>query len=357
MLFYFSFRRDIMRYLKLSLFAAVTAVSVAGVSNAAIFPEMEPNDTKAAANPVALVGVGDVITGLSTGSSTTVAGSLSADNFLLTTPVQPAGIYRNRLTLTTNGTAGHTGSIRGLTQTATGTNVTGPGTINAGTDASVQSSTTSTTPARFNQFYTFGPSTRLTYRVTGTSSTTVDYNSTWSQDVVTPVSLGSFVEGSYVFTNLGLASTQDTEVFVLDSSLTPIGFNDDSLDTANGGPIVPVGSNTLNSYLPITLTPGSYTLAISNFNTASSQASTGNEGTANASVLDAAGILANGSSSIFATIPFSIIGPGGTTAITATKPGGYDIYFASFTVTVVPEPTTLVGLAGASLMALARRRK
>lgn len=331
-------------------------IALSTVSFAALFPETEPNNTKAAANAVAFVAPGDAVTGLSTGTSTTATGLATADNFLISFPAQSAGIYRNRLTLTTNGTAGHAGTIRGLTQTAAGTNATGPGNINAGTDATVQTSSTLTTPVRFNQFYSFGAATSLNYRVTGATATTVDYASTWSQEAVTPVSLGSFTEGSFTFTNFGLNSTLDTEVLVLNSSFGVIGSNDDVLDVANGGPALPTGSSGLNSFLPISLTPGTYYLAISNFNTATSDASTANEGSANGNVLDFAGAMVNSNTGVIAAIPFRIISPDGTLDFQATKPGGYDVYFASFTVNVIPEPSALGLLAPVALLAARRRR-
>jgi hypothetical protein len=336
---------------------ALTVSAVVFASSAVLavdFPETEANDTKAAANPVVLVGPGDTLSGTTTGSSTTAAGIGSADNFRLTTPTQVAGIYRNRLTLTTSGTVGHTGTIRGLTQTATGPNSIGPGTINAGTDSTVQTSSTATTPARFNQFYTFGPSTQFVYRVAGTTSTTAPYASTWTQESVTPISLGAFNPGSYVFTNVGLASTQDTEVLILDSNFQVVGLNDDALDTANGGPAIPGTSSVLNSYLPINLSEGVYYVAISNFNIATSTASTANEGSADASVMDFAGIMANSSTSTLASIPFSFSHPGGTSNFTATKPGAFDVWFG--TLTVIPEPATLTLVAAGSLLALRRKR-
>lgn len=335
------------------LVAVVCAIPA--YSLAAIVAETEANDSKATANAVALTAVGDGLSGVSTGSSTSTAGIGSADYFLLSLPAQPSGIYRNRMTITTNGTAGHTGSIRGLTQSATGTNSTGPGTINAGTDSTIGSSSSSTTPARYNQFYTFGRPTSLHYRVAGTTATTVDYTSTWSQDPVTPAPLGSFREGTFVFTNLGLASTTDTEVFVYDSNFNIVGTNDDTLDVANGGPAVPAGSSTLNSYLSVNLTPGTYYLALSNFNTAASVASGANEGTATGGVLDFADVLTNSSTTTIASFPFAITNVDGTSSITATKPGAFDVFWGSLTVTAIPEPTTLATALGVSFL-LRRRR-
>jgi hypothetical protein len=84
------------------------------------FPEVEPNETKAQAltNGAFTLAAGDSVSGTTTGSSTTVAGAASADTFLIKTGALALGIYRHRLVLTTTGTTGHAGTIRGLNQTA-----------------------------------------------------------------------------------------------------------------------------------------------------------------------------------------------------------------------------------------------
>src|SRR5688572_20599419 len=130
----------------------VTAIlAVAGLAATAvgqIHNEVEPNNTKAAANGPFVMSTGDSIVGNSTGTSTTTAGATSADYFLVQTRPAALTIYKHRLTLTTTGTAGHVGTIRGLTQTA--------GAINPGTDAILQTSSTATTPPRYIQWYGFG---------------------------------------------------------------------------------------------------------------------------------------------------------------------------------------------------------
>jgi hypothetical protein len=337
--------------------ASIAFLMVASSSTyAAVVAEIEPNDSKATATP-AVLAIGDALTGNTTGSSVVTAGTTSADYFRLTTLVQAPGIYRNRLTLTTTGAAGHVGSIRGLGQIATNTgNSSGPGLPDAlALDNTAQSSSATSTPARFNQFYTFGPAASLYYRVAGTTSTTGDYTSTLTQDVVTPTSLGSFPAGSITLTNTQLTSTQDTEVVVYDSALTPIAgyLNDDFLD----GTVTQTGGSTLNSLLTRTYTPGTYYVAISNFNLADSQLSPSDEGTANANYLDFPGVMINSSTTAFASIPFSLISGAGTTNFTATKPGAFDVYWATFTITAVPEPTSLMTLGGMAVLGLRRRAR
>lgn len=338
--------------LRASAAAFAALAGLAASAHAVVINETEDNNTKATANPAAMA-VGDILSGVTTGTSTTTAGLGSADNFLVSLGAQPIAIYRNRLTITTTGTAGHTGTLRGLTQTAAnaGTGV-GPGTINAGTDAAVQTSSTATTPARFNQFYTFGRATSLYYRVTGGTATTGTYSSTLTQEVVTPVDLGNFQEGAITITNTGMTSTQDLDLMVLDSNLQPIpGYlNDDFLD----GTTVPAGGSTLNALLTRNYAPGIYYLAISNFNTASDLASPSDEGAANASVMDFSGVIANSSTTALASMPFKFVDSSGTFNFTGSKPGAFDVYFAKFTVIPAPGSLALLGLGG--LVAARRRR-
>lgn len=343
---------------KKNALALAAVAALAGVANAAVILETEANDSKATANPAALTATGDTIVGNSTGTSTTVAGPTSADYFLVSTPAQSVGVYRNRLSL--GATQNNVGTIRGLGQTG-GTGGVGPGIPSpTALDNSLQSNSASTTtPARFNQWYTFGPAASLYYRVTGATSTTADYTATYSQEVITPVNLGTYNAGLIELTNTQLSSTQDTEVFVYDAATgvaLPGYTNDDFLD----GTVTQTSGSALNSRLVRTYGPGTYLLAISSFNTADSQLSPADEGAATGTYLDFAGVMANSSTTLLPSIPFNLIdgpgvlGPGGSHPFTASKPGAFDIYFATFTV-VVPEPTSLAALG--LLGVIARRRR
>lgn len=327
--------------------AAVVAITLFSqpYARAVNFVELEPNDSKTTATNVQLTAAGDTITGNSISATGT-----GLDYFVVRTPVQATAIYLNRLTLNQ---AANVGTIRSLGQTATNAgNSSGPGVANAAApDNAFQTSS-----ASLNQWYSFGRAGAISYRVTGTAATTADYISTFSQTVVVPVNLGSFASGSITFTNTGLTSTQDTEVFIYNSNLTAIpGYtNDDFLD----GTTVPAGGSTLNSLLTRNFAPGTYFIAISNFNTADNQLSPADEGTATGNYLDFDGAMANSSTATLATIPFAIKDANGTTNFNATKAGIFDIYWGTFT--VVPEPTTvslaLFGLAGLGLAAYRRRR-
>lgn len=337
----------IIRFLPVAALTLVSAQFAYALHPAANFIEIEPNDSKATATNVQLLASGDTITGNSIAATGT-----GLDYYTVRTPVQAIAIYRNRLTLN----QANVGTIRGLGQTATGPNGIGPGMPNpAALDNTLQTSTVAT--GMMNQWYSFGRVGAISYRVTGAAGTTADYVATFTQVVVTPVSLGNFQAGPITFTNTGLTSTQDTEVFVYDANLVAIpGYlNDDFLD----GTVVPPGGSTLNSILTRNYAPGVYYVAISNFNTADNQLSPADEGTATGTYLDFDGAMANSSTTLLASIPFSVRDSSGTTNFTATKPGPFDIYWATFT--VIPEPSTVtlaaVGLAGLAVAAYRRRRR
>jgi hypothetical protein len=210
-------------------------------------PEVEPNNSKATATPVVL-SPGDAVLGVSTGSMGT--GLTSADYFDISIPPPPAGsgsgIFRYRLTLAT-GTAGHSITIRGLTQTN--------GVINQGTDATLLQGTT--TGARYVQWYAPAVPTRLHVRVTGTPLTTDQYRLELQRWDVTIIDVPTqFVPGPMTITSVG-QTVLDTDLWLYDGMLAPIpdAGNDDEF-----------GSSTLQSRLTRTLPRGTYTVAIGEFN-------------------------------------------------------------------------------------------
>ncbi|MBL8857448.1 MAG: hypothetical protein JNL28_02950 [Planctomycetes bacterium] len=253
----------IFRTLGTAALATLLASSAFAQTN---FPEVEPNGQKSEADAVGIVTMtaGDTITGVSTGTSTTLGltTDASSDTFRIKTTALPLGIYQHRMTLTTSTTTGHTGTIRGLNQTGvTGTASTGgtPGT----TDSTVQTSSTTTVnpPPRTNQWYGFGKQEELYYRVSGVSTTTAAYTATLSTSTVgftvipTPFESGSPIE----ITTMGLA-TADTDIFVFDGNLDAIpGYNNDDNGPAGVG---------LQSRLVRSFPTGTYYLAIGRFNTA-----------------------------------------------------------------------------------------
>lgn len=307
----------------LFVLAGVLAIPCASYAQ---WTESEPNDSKATANAFT-VAVGGTITGNSTAS--TAAG---IDTYRVKTAADALAIYRYRLTLTSN-TVGHTGSIRGLSQTA--------GVPNAGTDIAVQTSSTTTTPPRFNQWYGFGKQEEIYYRVTGTTATTADYVSTLTRELVSPVDLGSYAAGSITITTVGQGHSTDTDLWVYDGNLNAIpGYgNDDHF-----------GGATLQSELIRNYAPGTYYLALSNFQLANDQGSPADDDFRTGSVLDFPNGIANSSTTVNLNMAFSI----GGTQFSALKTGPYDVYWGKFT--VVPEPATMTAL-GLGVVALMRRRK
>jgi hypothetical protein len=286
-------------------------VAAAGLCTAAYgqttFPETEPNDTKAVANGPFAMAAGDIISGLTTGSSTTAPGSGSADNFIVKTAPAAAGIYRHRMVITTLGAAGHTGTIRGLTQTA--------GAINAGTDAAVQTSSTTTTPPRFVQWYGFGKEEQVYFRITGSGTTTSDYAATLETATVALADAGTYRAGSITISRGG-GITTDTDFWVYDENFNAIP------DFGNDNP------NTMTR----TFTSGTYYIAYSNTNVANNQPAASGDTNLTASVLDFADAVANSSTSIVANMPIRIADQFGAVDTSAAKSGPYDIVWVKFEV-------------------------
>lgn len=303
-------------------------------------PEIEPNDTKPfATNAFGLVN-GDTLSGNTTGSSTVTPGATSADYFRLRTAAGALGIYRNRMIITTTGTAGHTGTLRGLTQTA--------GVPNAGTDSAVQTSSTVTSPARFNQWYSFGREADIYYRVAGTASTTAEYTATLEQTAVAPLIVaGSFNAGSLTINTVGFtgATQTDTDFWVYDSNFNAIpGYgNDDHF-----------GGTTLGSTLTRNYAAGTYYLAISNFNIANNQGSPADDDFRTGAVTDFADVILNSSTTANLNVSFNISDGVNIVTTSATKVGAFDVVFAQFTVIPTPGAAALFGLAG---LAGVRRRR
>jgi hypothetical protein len=323
-----------MRVLGTALLAAL-----GGSAAFAQFVEVEPNDTKATANDAGVISPGPAITGTTTGSSLTVPGIGSADNFLVTVVGAPLGIYRHRLIITTTGTAGHSGSIRGLSQSA--------GVPTLGTDVAVQASSTATTPPRFNQWYGFGKGEQFVYRVTGVAATTEPYLVTMETEPVTPFDLGIFLPGSIHFTTRGQGHTTDTDFWIYDAGLNAIpGFGNDDTTLATG----------VQGDLIRTFAPGRYYIALTNYNLANDQGSPPDDRWRHGIVTDFPDIVVNSSSVTGHNLAMSVTHPGGTVSWANTKAGPYDINWATFY--VVPEPGTMLALgAGIAALALRRRRR
>lgn len=301
-----------------------------GVAAMALFPAMalavpetEPNDSKAQANAIALPAVSTLamITGNSTSATAT-----GLDYFRVTTAAQAApGFYRHRLIVQST-TPGHTATIRGLTQTA--------GVPNAGTDATAQTSSAATTPARFVQWYTSEAAADVYVRLAGTGTTTADYSLDYEVAPVTTVAgPASLTAGPITISTIG-QTTADTDLWVYDSNRLPIAtFGNDDESAAGGG----TGA-TSQSILTRTYTIGSYTMAITNFNFANDQGSPVDDDFRTGTVLDFPGALLNSSTGINQDMDSTI----GGIPVTATKTGPYDVVFVTFD---VPTPVELQGFS------------
>lgn len=304
------------------------------------FTEIEPNETKAQAlaNGAFVLATGDSVSGTTTGTSTTTAGAASADTFLIKTTPATLGIYRHRLTITTGGTAGHTGTIRGLAATSTG--------VTAGGDSVLQTSSSSTTPARYNQWYGFGKQEQLYYRVTGTASTTGQYQATLSTDVVTPVAAANGAEaGTITISDATSATTSpyDNDMFLFDSNFNPIVGIDD-----------PDSSGMVAS-----LTPGTYYVAFGSFNTAAGRlagavtapAVGGIQGTwQTGAVLDFDDLVSTSRTTTTTTIPtsISIAAVNGTQTVPGNIIGWGEVQWFTFNVVPATSPTNPTGTGLAS---------
>lgn len=336
---------------KISRLAATSVVSTALLTGALAinFPEVEGNDTKAAANVFAGMAAGDTITGNTTGSSTTVAGAGSADYFKVGTAGAALGIYRYRM-VATSAVVGHTLTIRGLNQTSsTAGGVTGT------VDTTIQTSTTVTTPPRFVQWYGFGKSEDIYVRAAGTTSTTADYTLTLERSDVTAIDLGTYAPGTIVLNTVGqTGSTQtDTDLWVYDSNFDAIaGYGNDDESIAGGGT-----GTTLGSRLTRTYGVGTYYVAISNFQLANNMNSAPDDDFQTGTLLDFPNAIANSSTTTNLNLGMQITDSiGGIGNGTAVKAGQFDVAFYKFT--VVPEPASMTALAlGLGALAARRRRK
>jgi len=318
-------------------------------------PEVEPNDSKAAATVVNLLNPGDSLSGNSTSAT-----GVGLDYFRVNMPVQAAGIYRNRLVITTTGTAGHTGTIRGLNQTSapadTQAGIPWDGVVGTAgtTDSTAQTTSTATTPPRYNQWYSFGRPGSMFYRVTGTASTTANYVSTWEQVPVNPALIGVFAPGQISFNWNGQGHTTDTDMWVYDSNFNPIqGYGNDDSSAALGG--APIATTATQSWLARDFAPGTYYLAVSNFNVVNDQTSPSDDNFRTGTIMDFPGIALNNSTTVNLNLAFTVTDSTSlSVAVPTTKVDPFDVNW--FVFNVIPEPASMSLLALAAPALLRRRR-
>ncbi|NUL82549.1 MAG: hypothetical protein HUU60_07470 [Armatimonadetes bacterium] len=304
--------------------AAASILAVAAFSQT--FFETEPNDDKANANAVTLgAGAFSEIRGNSTAS--TLAG---IDTFRVKTVADARGVYRYRLILTTAGTAGHTGSIRGLTQAAVALGAW-PCALGAGVASETtvaQTSSTTTTPARFVQWYGFGKEEEIYYRVTGTASTTIDYVAVFEKQAVAVTDIGRYKAGQITISTIGRTNV-DTEIHVFDCDLNAIpGSSNDDESVPGGG----TGA-TLQSILRRDYGPGKHYLAIGRFNTATHLGSPCDDDFRTGALLDFPNAVTSGSSTTSTVLAgFSVTDADGARIFAGQTHQPYEVHWYSFTV-------------------------
>ncbi len=300
--------------IRLAAVLAVAALVAGSAAAQTTYPEVEPNDnkTQALGNGASLMTAGDMLTGTTTGSSTTTPGLASADYWLVQTTPLALGVYRHELAITTTGTAGHTGRIRGLSQSL--------GVINTTSDNIFQTSATGTTPPRMNAWYGFGKGEQIYYAVTGTSSTTGPYTSTLTTTAVPVPFIGNFQAGSITITTAGQGHTTDTDLWIYDGNLDAIpGWgNDDKVG--------------LQSRLTRCYTPGTYYLAVSRFGFANDLPSPSDDNYRNGTVLDFPNAAAGSSSVLVNNCAFAITDWTGTYPFPATTAQPYEVLWFCFNV-------------------------
>ena len=284
--------------------------------------ETEPNDTKAQANAFVLPAVSTP--GLITGNSTSSTGA-GLDYFRLTSSAQPVtDFYLHRLIIQ-SATAGHTGTLRGLSQL--------DGVIDPASDIEFAASSTATVPPRFVQWYTSQAPAEIFVRITGTGATSANYVLDYEVQPVTEIEPPfSLAGGNITISTVGQTDT-DTELWVYDENRAAIvdSGNDDEF---NGTTL----QSTLTRSYPAD--GSNYYAAVSSFNTGNSFASPADDDYRNGNVLDFPGAIANNVTDTNQDVDLVFTDSGGPHPVSAVKAGPYDVVFVRFFVAL---PVELMG--------------
>ncbi|MBL8857452.1 MAG: hypothetical protein JNL28_02970 [Planctomycetes bacterium] len=304
----------------------IYALAAPTASAQAVFVEVEPNGSKATATVVSCMSAGDLITGVSSGSSTILGDStvLSPDYFRIRTCPLPPGIYRHQLSIQTAGAPGHQGTILGLDAVDLP-----PPTITS-LEVNLQNSSAITIPARYLQWYGFGRSEELYVRITGVSTTVAPYQLILSTTPVTAAALSNVLHaGQITITTHGQGHATDTEIKIYDAALNPVvGFANDDTPLA-----LPGGGTTFQSTLQRTFVPGSYYLLLSRFNMADNRVTGVDDAYQDGDVVDFPDLVLASSTVGGSNVSFAVTDVAGTSAIPATLPNAaYEILWYQFTV-------------------------
>jgi subtilisin-like proprotein convertase family protein len=303
-------------------FWAAVASIVPAAFSAVDNPEVEPNDSKAAATLCNSGGLGmdtgDTISGVTTGSSGT--GINSPDYFTIVTKARSTGVYRYQLVLTSV-TPGHTLTIRGLSQSG--------GLISAGSDVIVQTGIVGASgydsTSRMVQWYGFGRGESIYVAVTGGSGvTSSSYSMRLYSSVVVPTPLSSSVGEGKVTIGRGTGNTNDTDFWMYNAAFNTLsGYGNDNPNMLS------------RSY-----TPGTYYIAISDANFANSSASPADDSYRDGHVLDFPEAAVSGTTSSSVNMNVKAVSAIGTATGTGTKSNPFDITWYCFT--VVPNTISTV---------------
>ncbi len=309
-----------------SAFAQSTTTSIVVV-------EFEPNGPKLEANALPCIAAGSKVQGLSTGASVAPFDSslASADTFLVQTCLQPVGIWKHRLVLTTLGPDEHSLTVRGLL-------VNGPPaapTIQLGSDTVLQSAVGGGGPPKLVQWCGFGRGEELFVRVSGTPNTVLPYEIELVSTPVAPVVIPTAVRtGSIEITTVGQGHNTDTEIVVFDAAFMAIpGFrnDDDPLGSTNG------------SRLTRNFAAGIYYVAVARFNVADSGLTGFDDDYQLAPVLDRPDGLMSWSPSGSPDVSFAITDSLGTLQIPAfLGMDPFEIAWFRIAVTTAPVPVLTV---------------
>lgn len=300
----------------------VLVVSIAGGGAGALAqptPEAEPNDTAAAAN-LAVVTPTRPITGTSTGGSGINGSVNSPDWFRVRINATPTLVQQHRLQLSSP-RPGHTG-VLGVTRFGEGAV---EGQVNA-----FQFTSVNTTPARFNQFYTFGVTQAdVLLRVSGSNATTDPYTVTLTTTPVTFSTLSPIMlAGPITVTTESAGHTTDTELFVFDMTTGALVAQCDNAITSGGGA-------TAQSRVTFqAVAYRRYLIAASTADTASSMANDPLIDAVTAGTLaPSPGLLISASTAATADLSMNVQGNWqGTTVsdrVTLARPGPYGVAFTS----------------------------
>ena len=281
--------------------------------------EIEPNNSKAQATPVAFVS-GNRIAGVSAGDDRFGCDLLSPDYFLLSAPQTP-GITRYRVAIETP-TGLHGMSLRGLFQSG--------GEPAVGSDFAIQFSLSGTTPRDFVQWYGLGTGQRDMYlAIAGLGAENIaPYSLLMSTETVTPTTpFASVPAGELTLTTNGQNTPQntDTGLLVYDSSFNAIaGFvnDDDPADPFNG-----------TSTLTRTFGPGTYYIGVGDYRTGNNIPAPTDDGWQLGELADFANIAFNSSADTSVPVSVRLNWSGGTQFALLNKLTPYEIKWVTLDVT------------------------